>query len=124
MYYKINSSVILRVICPQNLKSKVGQTGNSLRAGYRCTAKRYCLLHVVRGGLRLKKQFQGPLPSPPPSGPQIQLGDLGERCKLLKRGPQTHFWHILSLGNASGGNNFGSYFTSHYPSENDNIYVK
>ena len=39
------------VICPQNLKSKVGQTGTSLRAGYRSqewwTAERYCLLHAV-----------------------------------------------------------------------------
>jgi len=27
--------LLLGVICPQNLKSKVGQTGTSLRAGYR-----------------------------------------------------------------------------------------
>ena len=39
---------------------------------------------------------------------------------------QTHFWNILSLGlaNASGDNDFGSYFTSPYPSENDNVRVK
>ena len=33
----------------KNLKSKIGQTGTSLREGYRSsdTAERYCLLHVV-----------------------------------------------------------------------------
>jgi len=48
------------VICPQNLKSKLGQTGTSLRAGRlqvtKCTAERYCLLHVVVEGTG---SFQG-----------------------------------------------------------------
>ena len=54
----------LGVICPQNLKSKIGQTGILLRAIYSnnaqsrlqvtgCTAERHCLLHVV---------VQGPVP--------------------------------------------------------------
>jgi len=46
----------LWVIWPQNLKSKIGQTGTSLRAGYRSryalTAERYCLLCVVVQGPR------------------------------------------------------------------------
>jgi len=32
------------------------------------------------------------------------------------------FWHILSLANASGDNDFGSDFTGHYPPENDNVH--
>jgi len=51
---------------------------------------------------------------------------------LHQRGPGQspggkHIFDIhvfLSLGNASGGNNFGSYFTSHYPCENDDVHVK
>jgi len=72
-------------------------------------------------------QLQGPLPPlpiPSPlawSGLQIQLGALGERCKLPQqdsgqsRSRKCIFGHILSLGNASGDNSCGSYFTSHYP---------
>jgi len=42
----------LRGHLPQNLKSKVSQTGISLRAGYRSrdALQRYCLLHVVVQG--------------------------------------------------------------------------
>ena len=64
------------------------------------------------------------------AAPQIHLGVLGSAVSSPSGGfgaearPQTHFWHILSLGNVSGGSNFSSYFTSHYPSENDNVQVK
>jgi len=34
------------VICPQNLKSKVGRTGTSLRAGYR-TVQRYTVYSML-----------------------------------------------------------------------------
>ena len=43
---------------------------------------------------------------------QIQLGDFGEHCKLLQRvrgsrvRPLTHFWDIVSSGNAFGDSNF------------------
>jgi len=40
----------LGVICPQNLKSKVSQTGTSLKSRLQvigCPAERYCLFHVV-----------------------------------------------------------------------------
>jgi len=33
------------------------------------------------------------------------------------------FWHILSIASESGDNKFGSYFTIHYASENDNAHV-
>jgi len=40
---------------------------------------------------------------------------LGEHCKLSqwdsRQRPQTHFWHILHLGNASGSNNFNDFHT-------------
>ena len=42
----------LGVICPQNLKSQVGLTGTSLRAGYRSRDALYCLFHVVVQGTR------------------------------------------------------------------------
>jgi len=50
-----------------------------------------------------------PFPTPSRS---IQLGDLGERCKLLQRGPgsrpwpPTHFCSIVSPGNTFGDSNF------------------
>ena len=61
------------------------------------------------------------LPSPPRSGPQIQLEVWGSAVSSPsgvwgRAQSQTHFLAYFELGNASGDNNFGSYFTSHYPS--------
>ena len=50
------------------------------------------------------------LSSLPQSGPQIQQGGLGSSPSSV-RGR-----HILSLGNASGDNSFGSYVTGRYSS--------
>jgi len=89
-------------ICSENLKSKIGQTGTSLRAGYRssdrCIAERYCLLHVVvqRPGsftiLRtnvLSYQISSHLPSP--KSPQnLILVDLLMRNVLYREPSVSH----------------------------------
>ena len=70
-----------------------------------------------------RSSLSTPLPPIPPSLPSpplpLEVDPLnpargsGERCKHPQRGPgpgpQTHFWHILSLGNASEGNNFNDF---------------
>ena len=88
-------------------------------------------------------------PVPAAKLPQIQLESLGERCKLPQWGsgrspgrerilayfePRKRHcvldsmlllqYYGLSCMYASDGNNFGSYFTSHYSSENDNVHIK
>ena len=108
----------LGVICPQNLKWKVGQTGTSLRAFYSnnaqsrlqitgCTAERYCLLHVVVQGpgsfwdwstflydVRLRSYLASNLPT-------FRILAYFPRTKPLKR---TFRWPAYSPGVTSHNN--------------------